>query len=235
MSVKIALIELLVDLVMRLENKKLKIRQAPIRRRKTLPEREQREAFERLWKQYQLQGENPLISYNLPYPKIDFLNYLCDFGENLVSGGIVAHGSNQGDLTILEPVRKSRDVTEFGNRLQIFATQDATYATWFAILNKTRYVSTKNACLRVGSQDANWVKLYYFYLRREDAPIKPYTTGYIYLCRALDFPARRQDKMYAALELEAEECGSEQAVSPLARLAVEPASFPYLNQVEYVL
>ena len=225
----------IVDLVMRLENRKLKARLAPIRRPKILPEREQREAYDRLWKQSQLQGANPFINYNLPYPKIDFLNYLCDHGGSLVSGGIVAHGSNQGDHSLLEPVRKSQDVTEFGNRQQIFATPDAIYATWFAILDKDSYRSTKNACMRVGPQDKNWVKLYYYYLRREDAAVLPYKMGYIYLCRALDFPSRRRDKLYTALGLEVEEYGSAQPVNPLARITVEPAVFPYLDKVEFVL
>src|SRR5512139_2421064 len=105
MSIKTRIMALLVDLAMRLENQKLKPRLAPVRRYKAMPERVQREAYERLWKQTQLQGENPLICYTLPYPKMDFLNFLCDFGDTLVSGGIVAHGSNQGDHTHLIPVR----------------------------------------------------------------------------------------------------------------------------------
>jgi hypothetical protein len=231
----ISLTARLVSLTMRQMNRRWHTRQPPILRPKTTLPLEQRQAFERLWKQSQLQGKNPLINYILPYPKMDFLNYLCDFGENLVSGGIVAHGSGDGGHALLQPIRKSTDAGEFGNRQQVFSTPDAIYAAWFAILDKSRYRTTRNACLRVGPLEGSWIKVYFFHLRRESAADPPYTPGYIYLCRAVDFPSRRDEPFFRFLGVEAEEWGSAQPVQPLARIALDPTDFPYLPQVEFVL
>jgi hypothetical protein len=46
----------------------------------------------------------------LPYQKVDFLNYICDWR------GYVAHGSTLQDLIALQPVRLTHDTSEFGNR-----------------------------------------------------------------------------------------------------------------------
>lgn len=59
------------------------------------------------------------IHYNLPYPKAEFLNYICDWR------GFVVHGSPSHDLEILHPIRKGHDNNEFGNRQQIFCSPDA--------------------------------------------------------------------------------------------------------------
>ena len=69
---------------------------------------EKRAAFDQLIDTAIKRGSDLPIQYDLPYPKIDFLNYLCDWR------GMVAHGSPMHELTTLEPIRKSRDNTEFG-------------------------------------------------------------------------------------------------------------------------
>jgi hypothetical protein len=86
----------------------------PIRRTIRPLDEERRSAFDNLFDSALQQGPNSLIDYNLPYPKSDFLN--C---------GFVMHGSQLTDLDTLQPVRRSRDESEFGNRQQIFASPDA--------------------------------------------------------------------------------------------------------------
>ncbi|HSL43263.1 MAG TPA: hypothetical protein VK897_07520, partial [Anaerolineales bacterium] len=98
----------------------------PIRRRILPVPEEKRIAFDRLLDSARDRGSNTLIDYNLPYPKSDFLNYLCDWR------GFVMHGSPLQDLDVLQPIRQSRDNNEFGNRQQIFASPDAIWAMWFA-------------------------------------------------------------------------------------------------------
>jgi hypothetical protein len=71
---------------------------------------EQQTAFDCLLDSTLSRGGNSLIDYNLPYQKVDFLNYICDWR------GYVAHGSTLQDLIALQPVRLTHDTSEFGNR-----------------------------------------------------------------------------------------------------------------------
>lgn len=172
-------------------------------------------------------GESP-IEYNLPYPKIDFLNYLCDWR------GLVAHGTNLPDLKVLQPVRRSTDSSEFGNRQQIFCSPDAIWALWFAILDKTKYRTTRNGCIGVGS-DAKREKYYHFELLRDLKDQFPFTSGTLYLARAEDFPSRHRIPALNFFGGDFEEWGSADPVTPLAKIAVEPQDFPYLDRVQYCI
>ena len=110
---------------------------------------EERSEFDHLLDSSLARGPYSLIDYQLPYPKVDFLNYICDWR------GYVAHGSPLTDLSILEPVRLTKDSSEFGNRQQIFCSPDGTWALWFAILDKSKIHVTENGCVRVGHRDGS--------------------------------------------------------------------------------
>lgn len=187
---------------------------------------EQRLAFDHLFDTALQSGPNALIDYHLPYPKSDFLNYLCD------QRGFVAHGSPLRDLMLLEPIRKSKDISEFGNRQQIFASSDAMWAMWFAILDKDKIDHTSNGCIRAGS-GARRVKHYFFGLSQNSQADHPFTDGAIYITQAKDFPNQRHIPLLHHLHTEIEEWGSTTPVTPLARLYITPADFPYLDQVQF--
>ena len=174
-----------------------------------------------------LQAENP-INYSLPVPKIDFLNYLCDWRR------LVAHGTNMMDLDILQPVRNSTDLSEFGNRQQIFSSPDAIYAMWFAIMDRSICEKTQNGCIGIG-HDQHREKYYHFELPGELEGKFPFKQGTIYLARAEAFPSRHRIPVLNFFGGEYEEWGSAEPVKPLAKITVEPADFPYLDQVQYCL
>jgi hypothetical protein len=168
------------------------------------------------------------ILYNLAYPKAEFLNYICDWR------GFVLHGSILHDLDLLEPIRKSSDDNEFGNRQQIFCSPDAMWAMWFAILDKSKYRCTRNGSVRVGSGSRR-VKYYHFELPKENAQNRPFTEGMMYIARAQDFPDKRPYPALDWFDAEIEEWGSTVPVTPLARIRVSPRDFPYLNRVQFSL
>lgn len=202
------------------------LRTPMLRRTVQIPAKEKRAAFDRLIDTAIENGSDRPIHYDLQYSKVDFLNYICDWR------GLVAHGSPMHDLNNLEPIRKSRDNTEFGNRTQIFCSPDAVWAMWFAILDKDKFTLTNNACIRIGS-GARREKYYHFALPRNKKEEAPFTEGMIYLCRAEDFPSRRVIPILKFLGGEAEEWGSEQPVRPLAKIAIAPSEFPFLHQVQF--
>lgn len=201
-------------------------RTAPIRRTIRLLDEKQRVAFDRLFDSAQQSGPNTLIDYNLPYPKSDFLNYLCDWR------GLVLHGSPMHDLGILQPIRKSGDDNEFGNRQQIFGSPDAIWAMWFAILDKSKYNLTRNGCVRVGLGTRR-VKYYHFELPHNTRENKPFTEGMLYITRAEDFPDKRPYPLLDYFNAEIEEWGSTTPITPLARIRIKPEEFPYLEQVQF--
>lgn len=185
-------------------------------------------AFNRLFNASLLLQARQPIEYDLPYPKLDFLNYLCDWR------GLVVHGTQIPDLQILQPVRYSSDSSEFGNRRQIFATPDAIWGLWFAIVDRTRVKVMRNGCIGIGDEETR-EKYYHFELPRELEGEFPFTSGTLFLAKAQDFPSRHKIPMLNFFGGDFEEWGSIQEVTPLAKVQVEPQDFPYLDQVEYCL
>lgn len=203
-------------------------RMHPIRRVVCRVDEQQRLAFDALFDSAQQSGPNTLIEYKLPFPKSDFLNYLCDWR------GLVLHGSQQHGLDVLQPLRKSSDNNEFGNRQQIFGSPDAIWAMWFAILDKSKFRFTRNGCIRVGVGPKR-VKYYHFELPKDVKETNPFTEGMIYIARAADFPDKRPYPLLDHFNAEIEEWGSTKSIVPLARIKVQPEEFPYLEQVQFNL
>ncbi len=189
---------------------------------------EEQTAFDKLLDSALSAGPNSPIDYRLPYPRLDFLNYICDWR------GYVAHGSILPDLTLLQPLRYGRDDNEFGNRQQIFCSPDAIWAMWFAILDKKNVRVTENGCVRVGSRPSR-LKFYHFDLPAECKDNPPFVNGMMYIANAADFPARRAYPMLAWFDAEIEEWGSAKPLAPLAKLPVKPSDFPYLDKVQFRL
>ncbi|MEM7125125.1 MAG: hypothetical protein AAF702_02285 [Chloroflexota bacterium] len=200
------------------------------RRPKAIDEAAQR-AFDALLQAGLAQGVDEFIDYDLTYPKIDFLNYLCD------QQGYVVHGSKLSDLRELKPIRHTTDKTEFGNRQMLFASPDPAWGMWFAILDKTVAKATSNACIRQGASSDEWTKYYFFELPTmlKETDQWPFVDGTIYLARAEDFPEIRSNGLFDLLDISVEEWGCMKPVQPLAKLSVSPTDFPFLEQVDYVI
>lgn len=201
----------------------------PLLRRVVTPvDATRQKAFDTLLETALAGSPSAALRYDLPYPKSEFLTYACDWR------GFVAHGSPLGGLETLEPIRKSSDTSEFGNRQQIFASPDALWAMWFAILDKEKVRQTRNGCVRQGSGSGR-VKYYHFELPAANRVDPPFAAGTIYLARAADFPDKRPFALLDWFNAEIEEWGSTRPVAPLTRLAVSPQDFPYLDQVRFCL
>lgn len=200
----------------------------PICRRVALVDPKIAYEFNRVFKGSLAYRAKQPIEYDFPYPKIDFLNYLCDWR------GMVAHGTNIPDLTLLQPIRKGTDSTEFGNRQQIFCSPDAIWAIWFAILEKSKFRITRNGYIGIG-RNTKREKYYHFELERNLKDQFPFTTGTLYLARAEDFPTRHRIRAVNFFGGDYEEWGSTEPVTPLAKILVEPQDFPYLDHVQYCI
>lgn len=153
----------------------------------------------------------------LPMPKWHFLAYLCDHMN------LLAHGSNRTDLTELIPVAKQRgDLSEFGNATQIFASPDALWAMWFALLNRSmKFVGTANSCARHTDENGRVYKTYWFSVAHDNIIAdQPLADGMIYLVRPEHF-----------LDKNGEEWGAKQNVIPIAKLPVSPVDWPFAQAI----
>ncbi len=201
---------------------------APIRRKVRSVDETHKQAFDYLLDSALIGNPRVPISYNLSYPKAEFLNYICDWR------GFVVHGSPMPNLVTLEPIRRSSDKNEFGNRQQVFASPDAMWGMWFAILDKDKINLTRNGSVRIGRGNHR-VKYYHFELPKENNENRPFAEGMLYITRAQDFPDKRPYPMLDMLDAEIEEWGSTQPVSPLAKIRISPRDFPYLDKVQFSL
>jgi len=191
---------------------------------------DRRAAFEDQLDRSLRQGSNAAIRYDLPYPKYEFLNYLCD------EKGLVGHGSSMSDLITLEPVRRSEDVSEFGNRRQVFSSADGIWAMWFAILDKTKLqYGTINGCFTLLRDSGDRHRFYYYAIDADSLrQSSPYGPGVVYLAEADRFPNIHRLPFTAPppyQDIHLEEYGSDAPVRPVAHLHVEPLDFPHLDQV----
>lgn len=51
---------------------------------------------------------------------------------------------HEPSFDVLEPIRRARDTTQFGDRQAVYATSDPVWAMFFALLRRGRPFSTRN-------------------------------------------------------------------------------------------
>jgi len=168
------------------------------------------------------------IVYDLPFPKYLFLDYLAE------KRGMKLHGSLHRDLATLEPIRNSRDSSEFGDQPAIYATQDPLWALFFAVLDRNKLEGLiNNGAIWIKGDDGSFMRRYYYCINAESLRRNPWKPGAIYLLPGDQFePDPTQEGMRIGIyTLLATHWLRRTAVQPLARLLVQPEDFPFLNRV----
>jgi len=181
---------------------------------------EEIDAFEHLFTDIQ-DAEGGLVEYPLGAPKWQFLNYL---GK---SKDVVFHGSGASEIREFEP-RKSDDSNEFGDHKAVYAASDGIWATFFAILDRERYVrSMNNACFRKLNSDGEVETLYYFSINEDALPHRPWRPGTLYILPRKTFEPQAKDPNDGTAQWR-----SFVPVKPLANITVDPDDFPFLEQIQ---
>jgi hypothetical protein len=181
-------------------------------------------AFEGLFVSSVARGGGARIHYELPVPKWQFLCYLAD------TKPIVLHGSGDPRIAEFEP-RQSNDTEAFGNRRAVYAARDGLWPMYFAIVDRERYrMGLMNAAMRVMKPPEAAGSYYYFSIGGPDLPSDPWRSGTIYLLPDATFE-QQQIEQWHNLGVESTQVASLVPVPPLARLAIEPDDFPFLQQI----
>jgi hypothetical protein len=143
---------------------------------------------------------------------------------------LLFHGSDNGELEVLQPRRESWEMSDEGGRgnlAEVYATDDALWALWFAILDR----EAVRGSFRSASEDfgpaGTAVRVRFFSLDQRVLPRRPFSAGWLYLLPRDGF--RHLPIMPGGPP--SHEWGSPAPVVPLARLPVDPGDVPYLGQV----
>lgn len=184
---------------------------------------EKKTAFEDL---YNSTSTGNLIDYRLPYPKWQYLSFLCESKE------LVLHGSQVHNITEVEP-RQANDKREYSNQNSIYASTDGIWVIYFAILDRKRYkeMSLFNSCLRARmSADQISEPMYFFSITHSALLKKPWCQGMIYILPRLSFEQEEPQEM-GGMEIIFPHWISSMPVKPVAILPVGPQDFPFLEQI----
>lgn len=182
-------------------------------------------AFDLLLNQALTCGPGRPIDYRLGVPKWQFL---CHAAER---ANLVLHGSGDPGIGMFEP-RQPADPLEFSSRRAVFAAVDGIWPIYYAILDHDRCpMMLCNSCVRVCSGVGEPSEPYYFFsisnaaLRR-----RPWRTGMVYLLPGESFEI--QPRFTAGnVRVQVAQAASPVPVKPLARLAVGPGDFPFVEQI----
>lgn len=167
-----------------------------------------------------------LVDYRLPYPKWQYLSYLCETKD------LVLHGSQNLTISEVEP-RQANDIKEFSNRRAIYATTDGIWVIYFAILDRKGYseMSLFNSCLKVRlSADQVSEPMYFFSITHSVLLKEPWCQGMIYILPRNSFEQEPSQEMQG-MEIIFPHWISPLPASPVARFTVGPQDFPFLGQI----
>jgi hypothetical protein len=165
------------------------------------------------------------VDYTLPYPKWQYLTYLCEAKE------LVLHGSQNLDIDEVEP-RQAVDVKAFSNQQAIYATTDGIFVIYFAIIDRKQFpLSLFNSCFQVRMSPDQLSDPFYFFSISHPALLqKPWCPGAIYILPRQDFE-QEPAQMVGGAEILLPHWVSARPACPVAKLLVLPQDFPFLAQV----
>jgi hypothetical protein len=152
--------------------------------------------------------------------------FLCGLAERRE---IAFHGTGDAGIQSFEP-REPIDFAPFGHQKAVFATTDPIWAMYYAIVDRARHrLTLNNGCILV-RDDRRDSPYYYFSITDTALPEAPWRTGYVYLLPAETFVAQPAGT-YAGRSARVPQLASPVAVTPFARLRVDPGDFPFLTQI----
>jgi hypothetical protein len=155
----------------------------------------------------------------LPVPVWVFLQWLCE------QHGFLLHGSGAPDIALFEP-RQANDVGWFGNQQAVYATSDALWAMFFAILRRPEVpMSIVNGAIEY-QDEQHHQNLYFFSVCEAAWQQQPLRDGYVYA-----LPANRFVREPATGQYWPHHWASAEAVAPVLTIRVSPSDFPLLSAI----
>jgi hypothetical protein len=134
-----------------------------------------------------------------------------------------------GDLAQHEPIRRSRDTTAWGDQQALYASTDPVWAIYFACLRRDDgFRGTRNGTLGEAGGPL-YPRSYFFVHNRGSASPHRFGPGTLYVLPAKPFAVAPP----LAGVVDTAHLVSKEAVTPLARVDVTPADFPFAGRIGY--
>jgi hypothetical protein len=170
-------------------------------------------------------GDGAEVIYDLPWPRWRFICHIAD------TRGLILHGSQNSGIALFKP-RKSHDAHPFGDREAVYGSSDGLWSMYYAILDRAKHpMGLVNAAFRVELADGGRSEPYYFFsISRTALEARPFSPGTIYFLPRAGFDPMPPMEMNGHT-VHVEQWASVRPVEPLARIAVRPDDFPFLNQI----
>ena len=160
---------------------------------------------------------------SIPDARLEFLRWLAE------NRAVVFHGSPRDDLTELSTVRQSRDATAWGDQEAVYASSDPVWAIYFACLRRDRgWTGTRNGSLGTAGRPL-YPRRYFFVHNRGSASPERFGQGSVYVLPPATFVA---DAPLLGV-VDTAHLVSYVPVTPIARVPVTPADFPFRDRVGY--
>jgi hypothetical protein len=138
---------------------------------------------------------------------------------------VLFHGSHRDDLAVLRIDRESTDSSAFGNQAAVSASDDPVWAMWFALLWRgVGFESTRNGASRLRGTRR---RQYWFSVNAGFPDEDLLADGWLYVLPRDGF---RQEPAFVGLWYSGQWVSSH-PVEPLARLAVAPSDFPFVDRI----
>jgi hypothetical protein len=148
------------------------------------------------------------VEYDAAAPKHAFFRHLLERRP------VLLHGTGDPSIARFEPRRQTDYDNEWTDA--VFATDDAIWPIFFAVVNRPVVRSLINGCSRRYGESH-----YYFSIGADPRSGESWRSGWVYVLPRETF----------RLHPSGPEWLSPVAVRPLARLRVEPGDFPFLRDV----
>ncbi len=164
-------------------------------------------AFERLLRTLD-NAEGGTLEYDAVAPKHAFLRYLLERRP------VLLHGTGDATIDLFVP-RRQTDADGIWTKA-VFASDDAIWPLFFAVVNRRIARSLVNGCSRRYGPSH-----YYFSIGTDPKSAEAWRDGWMYVLPREPFRPHRIGSEWM----------SNVSVRPLARLHVEPLDFPFLDDV----
>ncbi|WP_051963257.1 hypothetical protein [Deinococcus misasensis] len=147
---------------------------------------------------------------------------------------VLFHGSTHGNIECFEPRAPfDRSADDFSKQTAVYASSDALWAMFYAVLDRSIPVRFLNGALQFQQEDG-WSRMHYFFsvdsLDEVAATRNPWHSGTVYILPAKGFEQQPPYTLQSHTVLEPH-WASLAPVKPLAHITIEPEDFPLLHLV----
>lgn len=183
--------------------------------------------FEILEETFVASGDGKTIPFQTtePQAKWAFLHWLSQRRP------VLFHGSATESIACFEPRAPfDRSADDFSKQKAVYASSDALWAMFYAVLDRSIPVRFLNGALQFQQEDG-WSRMHYFFsVDQVAATHKPWHSGTVYILPAERFEQQPPYTLQSHTVLEPH-WASLAPVKPLANITVEPEDFPLLQLV----